>query len=206
MSMPRMSAKSPASAFPSRWVIHCLQSVPCVFVRGRGRVRQANRRSPRRTVSVRTRRCAVSPRREKRNRRPTPGSVARVAAAIPQEISACARSRRWSSLSVESSPAKNTSSGARTEYSSRNSASSGACSRAAAIANSGTTPDPPAMSWTGERSGSVGVQTKYRPRGPCTSSSSPSASWCTRYGETSPAGTSSTARTTRVVSPDDATE
>ncbi|SIN50188.1 Uncharacterised protein [Mycobacteroides abscessus subsp. bolletii] len=48
--------------------------------------------------------------------------------------------------SAESSSAKNTSSGARTEYSSRNSAWFASCSRAMAIANSGTTPDPPAMS------------------------------------------------------------
>ena len=96
----------------------------------------------------------------------------------------------------------------RTEYSSRNGVESSASACAWAIAYSGTTPDPPAMSCTGRVSPvfATGAHTKNAPSGPCTSSMSPARTSSTRYGDTSPSGSLSTASTTRVEDPDDAIE
>jgi hypothetical protein len=52
----------------------------------------------------------------------------------------------------------------------------------------------------------AGRQTKNAPRGPCTSSWSPTRTSSTRNGDTSPSGSSSTASTTRVDGPDEAIE
>ena len=82
----------------------------------------------------------------------------------------------------------------------------GAC--ASAIAYSGTTPDPPAMSCTGRGVARLRAGSRRRTHraGRAARACRRRCRSCTRNGETSPSGSSSTARTTCVLSPAEAIE
>ena len=161
--------------------------------------------------SARTHRRAGDPLPGSRMRRPSPGSPSPAASASPAGPRAC---RRQSSCSV---PAANSGQLLPEEHVLR----AIAPSTASGIRMRRPTPRAPRPSRTTARHptrprsaererpvspASGGLQTKYAPSGPCSSSPSPASRSCTRNGETSPVGQLVDGQFTEVPVPEEAIE